>query len=198
MPNPRGSVGFGQQFTNEVSGDWAGKVYEDLMNGVAKVAALPFVDRENMGAAGAAWGGYMVNWILGHNDHPLVKFKALVTHGGVFNVTSLYGVTDEVGSVEWEFNGAPWENPELYERWSPHRFVKNFRTPTLITHGELDYRIPVSESLQLFTALQRQDVESKLVVFPDEGHWILKPQNSSLWYITVINWFDLHLKPGTK
>ena len=194
MPNPRGSTGFGQQFTNEISGDWAGKVYTDIMNGVAQVAAMPFVDGSNVGAAGASYGGYMVNWILGHNDHPQVRFKALVSHAGVFNLTSMYGATEELWFPEWEFRGTPWDAPELYERWSPHRFAKNFGTPTLVTHGELDFRVPVDQGLQLFTYLQRRGVESRLVVFPDEGHWILKPANSQFWYTTVLDWLDSHLK----
>jgi len=196
QPNPRGSLGFGQQFVNEISGDWAGKVYTDIMNGVAKAAALPYVDRQRVGAAGASYGGYMVNWLLGHNDHPQVRFKTFVSHAGVYNLTSMYGVTEELWFTEWEFRGTPWDAPALYEKWSPHRFVKKFNTPTLVTHGEIDYRVPVGEGLQLFTALQRQGVPSKLVVFPDEGHWILKPQNSRFWYGQVIGWLDRYLKPA--
>jgi dipeptidyl aminopeptidase/acylaminoacyl peptidase len=194
MPNPRGSTGYGQQFTDDISGDWAGKVYIDIMNGVAQVASRPEVDRERIGAAGGSYGGYMVNWILGHNDDPRVKFKALVSHAGVFNLVSMYGVTEELWFPEWEFKGTPWDNPELYARWSPHLHAKNFKTPTLVTHGELDYRVPIGEGFQLFTYLQKQNVPSKLLYFPDEGHWILKPQNSALWYNTVVGWFDQHLK----
>ena len=194
QPNPRGSTGYGQQFTNEISGDWGGKAYTDILNGVAKVVALPFVDKSNVAAAGASYGGYMVNWILGHNDDPRVHFKTLVSHAGVFNLTSMYGVTEELWFPEWELKGTPWDNPEMYERWSPHRFAKNFKTPTLVTHGEIDYRVPVGEGLQLFTYLQRQGVESRLVVFPDEGHWIMKPQNSQFWYTNVLDWLDAHLK----
>ncbi|MBA2339479.1 MAG: S9 family peptidase [Pyrinomonadaceae bacterium] len=196
MPNPRGSTGYGQQFTDDISGDWGGKVFTDIMNGVAEMAAKPYVDRERIGAAGASYGGYMVNWIEGHNDDPRFKFKALVSHAGVFNLASMYGATEELWFTEWEFKGSPWTNPEMYERWSPHRFVKNFKTPMLVTHGEIDYRVPIGEGLQLFTALQRQGVESKLLYFPDEGHWILKPQNSELWHNTVLEWFDKHLKEG--
>ncbi|HWS56039.1 MAG TPA: S9 family peptidase [Pyrinomonadaceae bacterium] len=196
MPNPRGSTGFGQQFTNEISGDWAGKVYTDLMNGVAKVAAMSFVDKERVGAAGASYGGYMVNWLLGHNDHPAVKFKAFVSHAGVFHTESMYGVTEELWFPEWEFGGTPWEKPEAYAKWSPHRHARNFRTPTLVTHGEIDYRVPIDQGLQLFTYLQKQDVPSKLIVFPDEGHWILKPQNSMFWYANVLDWLDRYLKPA--
>ena len=194
MPNPRGSTGYGQQLTNEVSADWGGRAYTDIMNGTAKVAAMPFVDRANVGAAGASYGGYMVNWILGHNNDPRVHFRVLVSHAGVFNLVSMYGATEEIWFPEWEFKGAPWTNPLLYERWSPHLYAKNFNTPTLVTHGEIDYRVPVGESLQLFTTLQRRGVESKLVVFPEEGHWILKPADSQFWYTTVLDWLDAHLK----
>jgi dipeptidyl aminopeptidase/acylaminoacyl peptidase len=196
QPNPRGSVGFGQRFTDEISGDWAGRVYTDLMNGVVKAAALPYVDRDRVGAAGASYGGYMVNWLLGHNTHPQVRFKTFVSHAGLYNTISFYGATEELWFPEWEFKGTPWDNPALYAKWSPHLFAKSFRTPTLVTHGELDYRVPVGEGLQLFTALQRQNVPSKLVVFPDEGHWILKPQNSRFWYGEVIGWLDKYLKPA--
>src|SRR5947209_1938474 len=197
MPNPRGSTGYGQQLTNEISGDWGGKAYTDIMNGVAEVASLPYVDKNNIGAAGASYGGYMVDWILGHNDDPRFHFKMLVSHAGVFNLTSMYGATEELWFAEWEFKGVPWEHPELYEKWSPHLFAKNFHTPTLVTGGELDFRVPVDQDLQLFTYLQRQGVESKLVVFPDEGHWILKPADSQLWYTTVLDWLDSHLKSNT-
>lgn len=190
MPNPRGSVGFGQKFTDEISGDWGGKVYDDVIKGVDYMVGLGYVDQDRIGAAGGSYGGYLVNWIAGHTD----RFKALVSHAGVFNLTSMYGATEELWFPEWEFRGTPWTNRELYERWSPHNFVKNFKTPTLVIHGELDYRVPIGEGLQMFTALQRMGVPSKLLYFPDEGHWVLKPQNSELWYRTVIEWFDAYLK----
>jgi dipeptidyl aminopeptidase/acylaminoacyl peptidase len=199
MPNPRGSTSFGQKFTEEISGDWAGKVYADVISGVAYVATLPFVDRERIGAAGGSFGGYMVNWIAGHNEDSRVRFKALVSHAGPFNLVSFYGATDELWFPEWEFKGTPWTNADMYRKWSPHLAVKDFRTPTLVIHGELDYRVPVTEGLQMFTALQRQGVESKLLVYPDEGHWILKPQNSELWYNTVLDWFERYLvKPKAQ
>lgn len=194
QPNPRGSTSYGQKFTDEISGDWGGKVFTDIKNGVAHMAAMNYVDKDRIGAAGASYGGYMINWILGHNDDPRFRFKALVSHAGVYNLTSMYGVTEELWFAEWEFKGTPWDNPAMYERWSPHMFVKNFKTPTLVVHGELDYRVPIGEGLQLFTALQKQKVPSKLLYFPDEGHWILKPQNSELWYDTVLAWFEKHLK----
>jgi dipeptidyl aminopeptidase/acylaminoacyl peptidase len=195
MPNPRGSIGFGQKFVNEITGDWGGKAYTDIMNGVAHVAAMPFVDRERIGAAGASYGGYMINWIEGHNNDPRFNFKVLVSHDGVYNLTSMYGATEELWFTDWEFKGRPWDNPEMYEKWSPHNFVKNFKTPMLVIHSELDYRVPVGEGLQLFTALQLQGVPSKLLYFPDEGHWVLKPQNSELWYKTVLGWVGQYLKP---
>ena len=195
QPNPRGSTGYGQQFTNEISGDWGGKPYVDVMNGVADVLRRnSFIDRARIGAAGASYGGYMVDWILGHNNDPRFRFKTLVSHAGVYDLTSMYGATEELWFPEWEFKGTPWSNPAMYARWSPHMFVRNFKTPTLVTAGELDFRVPYTQSLELYTALQRNGVESKLILFPDEGHWILKPQNSAFWYHHVIAWFDKHLK----
>jgi dipeptidyl aminopeptidase/acylaminoacyl peptidase len=191
MPNPRGSSGFGQKFVEEISGDWGGKAYIDIMNGVDMLAALPYVDGTRIGAAGGSYGGYMVDWILGHTD----RFKALVSHAGVYDLKSEYGVTEELWFPEWEFKGNPWDNPEQYQKWSPDNFVKNFKTPTLVTHGELDFRVPINQGLELFTALQRRAIPSKMVYFPDEGHWVLKPQNSKLWYQTVGDWFDQWLKP---
>ena len=186
MPNPRGSSGFGQKFLEEISRDWGGKVYTDVMNGVDALVAQPFVDGDRLGAAGASYGGYMINWILGHSN----RFKALVSHAGVYNLESMFGVTEELWFPEFEFGGTPWDHPEDYERWSPHRFAKNFATPTLVSHGELDFRVPIGEAFQLFTALQRRGVPSKMLYFPDEGHWVLKPQNSRLWYQTVGDWLD--------
>jgi len=195
-PNPRGSTGYGQQFTNEISGDWGGKVFVDLMNGVADVLRRsPYIDRNRVGAAGASYGGYMINWILGHNNDPRVRFKVLVSHDGVYNLESMYGATEELWFPEWEFKGTPWTNPAMYARWSPHKFAQNFNTPILIIHSELDYRVPLGEGMQLFTAVQRKGIDSKFLSFPDEGHWVLKPQNSQLWYHTVLDWLDKYLQP---
>lgn len=188
--NPHGSTGYGQAFTEQISGDWGGAVYEDLMKGVDQLIARGFVDPERLGAAGGSYGGYMVNWMLGHTN----RFKAFMSHAGVYNLTSMYGATEELWFTEFEFKGTPWDNPELYTKWSPHLFAKNFRTPTLVIHGELDYRVPIGEGLQLFTTLQRRGIPSKLLYFPDEGHWILKPQNSELWHRTVLDWFEKWLK----
>jgi len=190
MPNPRGSTGYGQKFVEDVSADWGGKPYIDIMNGVDKFAALPYVDANRLGAAGASYGGYMIDWILGHTD----RFKALVSHDGVYNLPAMYGTTEELWFAEWEFKGNPWDNPELYQKWSPSNFVKNFKTPTLVVHSELDYRVPVSQGFELFTALQRRGVPSKMLYFPDEGHWVLKPQNSKLWHETVLGWLEQYLR----
>lgn len=195
MPNQRGSTGFGQKFVDEVSADWGGRAYADIMNGVAEVLKKnAFIDKNRIGAAGASYGGYMVDWILGHNTDPRFKFKALVSHAGVYNLESMAGATEELWFVNWEFKGMPWQNPTNYNKWSPHKFAMNFKTPTLVTAGEIDYRVPVDQSYQLYTALQLNKTDSKLVVFPDEGHWILKPQNSEFWYGQVLGWLDKYLK----
>ena len=190
MPNPRGSTGYGQKFIDEISGDWGGKVYDDIMAVADHVAELPYVDSGRMAAAGGSYGGYMVNWILGHSS----RFKALVSHAGVYDLRSMTGETEELWFPIWEFSGMPWENPEMYARWSPSLFVKEFRTPTLVIHGEQDFRVPFGQGLQLFTGLQMRKVPSKLLLYPDEGHWINKPQNAVLWYTTFLDWIDTYTK----
>jgi dipeptidyl aminopeptidase/acylaminoacyl peptidase len=191
MINPRGSTGYGQKFTDEISKDWGGKVYEDLMNGLDYVLkTYSFIDGNRMAAAGASYGGYMMNWILGHTN----RFRCIVSHDGVFNPASAYGTTEELWFNEWEFGGTPYKNPELYKKWSPMEFAQNFKTPTLVIHGQQDYRLDVSEGFQLFTALQRQGVKSKMLYFPDEFHFVSKPQNAELWYKTVLDWIDENTK----
>jgi len=184
MPNPRGSTGYGQKFTDDINSDWGGKVYDDIMAVVDHVAALPYTDPDRMAAAGGSYGGYMVNWMLGHNN----RFKAFVSHAGVYDLRSMAGETEELWFPMWEFRGMPWDNPDVYQRWSPSYYVSEFKTPTLVIHGELDYRVPVGQGMQLFTGLQMKKVPSKMLLFPDEGHWILKPQNSVLWYNQFIEW----------
>jgi dipeptidyl aminopeptidase/acylaminoacyl peptidase len=190
MPNPRGSTGYGQKFIDDIRGDWGGLVYGDIMAVVDHVATLPYADWERMAAAGGSYGGYMVDWLLGHTQ----RFKALVTHAGVYDLRSMAGETEELWFPQWEFHGMPWDNPEMYARWSPSYFAKEFKTPTLVLHGELDYRVPVGQGMQLFTALQMQKVPSKMVLFPDEGHWIQKPQNSVLWYGSFLDWIGEWLR----
>ncbi len=184
MPNPRGSTGYGQKFIDDINGDWGGKPFDDIMAVVEHVATLPYADPDRMAAAGGSYGGYMIDWMLGHTT----RFKAMVSHDGVFDLRSMAGATEELWFPLWEFKGMPWDNPDLYAKWSPSFYVKDFKTPTLVFHGELDYRVPVDQGQQLFTALQMQKIPSKLVLFPDEGHWVLKPQNSVLWYDQFLEW----------
>jgi dipeptidyl aminopeptidase/acylaminoacyl peptidase len=187
MINPGGSTGYGQAFVDRVNGDWGGRPYIDLMRGLDYAEThYPFIDKSRECALGASYGGYMADWILGHTQ----RFRCIVTHDGMFNPESAYGTTDELWFNEWEFKGMPWTNRTLYRRWSPMLAETNFKTPTLVVHSQLDYRLDVSEGYQLFTTLQRMGVPSKMLYFPDEGHWVLKPQNSELWYKTVNDWVD--------
>jgi dipeptidyl aminopeptidase/acylaminoacyl peptidase len=194
LPNPRGSTGFGQKFVDEVSGDWGGKCYEDLMAGLAYLEKQPYIDKERMAAAGASFGGYMMNWFQGHTT----KFKTLITHCGVYNFDSMYALTDELWFDEWEHGGPPWLNRDSYEKYSPHRFAKDFKTPMLIIHNDLDFRVPVAEGFQLFTTLQRLGVPSRMVNFPDEGHWVLKPANGAYWHKEVFDWLKKYVPPGGR
>jgi len=187
MINPGGSTGYGQAFVDRVNGDWGGKPYIDLMRGLDYAEQhYPFIDKTRECALGASYGGYMANWVLGHTD----RFKCIVSHDGMFNTESAYGTTEELWFNEWEFKGTPWTNRALYREWSPMLAETHFKTPTLVVHGQLDYRLDVSEGYQLFDTLQRMKVPSKMLYFPDEGHWVLKPQNSQLWYKTVNDWVD--------
>jgi len=193
--NPHGSPGYGQKFVDEVSKDWGGAPYKDLMMGLDTALArnASWMDTTRVGAAGASYGGYMVNWIAGHTT----RFKALFTHDGVFNLENMYGATEEIWFPDWEYGGPYWDKHNMdtqYRVWSPHLFAGNLHTPHLIVHGELDYRIPLTEAMGLFTALQKQGVPSRLVIFPDEGHWVTKPLNQRLWYHEVFAWFDKYLQ----
>ncbi len=187
MINFHGSTGYGQKFIDAINGDWGGAPFEDLMKGLDYAEkTYPFIDKERECALGASYGGYAINWILGHTD----RFKCLVSHDGMFNAESAWGTTEELWFNNWEFKGTPYDNRASYEKWSPHQYAKNFKTPTLVIHGQKDYRLDVSEGFQLFTTLQMEGVPSKMLYFPDEGHWVLKPQNSQLWYKTVNDWVD--------
>ncbi|HVO76696.1 MAG TPA: S9 family peptidase [Candidatus Bathyarchaeia archaeon] len=190
IPNFHGSDGFGQDFVNEISRDWGGLAYDDIIKGLDYLGALSYVDSKHIGAAGASFGGYMINWIEGHTD----RFACLVSMEGTYSTTSSYGATEELWFPEWEFGGTPWDRPETYAKWSPDRFAKSFKTPCLVVHNELDYRVALGEGLQMFTALQRQGVPSRLLYFPDEGHWILKPANNKFYYEQFIGWMDTYLK----
>ncbi len=198
LPNPRGSTGFGQQYVDEISGDWGGKCYDDLMAGLDHLEKQPWIDKERMGAAGASFGGYMMNWFAVKTP----KFKTLITHCGVWNFDSMYSTTEELWFDDGEPGGPPWgKNRNSYEKHSPHKFAANlgkFKTPMLIIHNDLDFRVPVSEGIQLFTTLQRQGIESRFVNFPDEGHWVLRPRNSEFWHREVFTWLKKHVPPGPK
>ncbi len=209
MINPRGSTGYGQKFLEEVSGDWGGRPYIDLMKGLDFAEAkYPFIDKNRECALGASYGGYMADWVLTHTN----RFKCIVTHDGMSDAAAAFGDTEELWFNEWEFrplagNGPdavveqnhparPWDfygKPEMEDpfiKWSPMRYIKDAHTPTLIVHSQRDYRLDVSQGIELFTALQLLGVPSKMLYFPDEGHWVLKPQNSQLWYQTVDDWCD--------
>jgi dipeptidyl aminopeptidase/acylaminoacyl peptidase len=185
-----GSTGYGQAFTDAISGDWGGKPLEDLQKGwVAAQEKYDFLDGDRACALGASYGGYMINWIAGNwND----AWKCLVSHDGVFDTRSMGYVTEELWFTEWENGGTPYEQPANYERWNPVNHVAKWRTPMLVIQGEKDYRVPVDQGLSTFTALQRRGIESQLLYFPDENHWVLKPQNSIHWHETVIGWLDRH------
>lgn len=187
--NPHGSTGYGQEYTRAISNDYGGKIFEDLMKVVDHMEAEPYVDAERMGAMGWSFGGYMMNWFLGHTD----RFKAIASMMGMYDLPSFYGATEELWYPEFDQGGTPWSNAETYEKFSPSNYAKNFKTPTLVVTGELDYRVPYTQSLQLFTALRRQDVPARLVVFPNDGHWPSYVRSMPLYYVAHLDWFHRYL-----
>src|ERR1700730_5446985 len=193
MINRRGSTGYGQKFTDEITNDWGGKAYVDVLRGIdATLAKYKFVDGTRMAAAGGSYGGYLADWIATHTG----RFKAIISHAGIYDKHSMYA-TEELWFEEHDMQGMPWTNPESYRKWAPMTYAADlakFKTPTLVIAGERDYRVPYTQSLEFFNTLQRQGVPSKLVVFPDEGHWVLKPQNSRFWYKTFLDWLARYLK----
>jgi dipeptidyl aminopeptidase/acylaminoacyl peptidase len=187
-----GSTGYGQAFTDSISNDWGGKPLVDLQKGLdAAVAKFPWLDRERSCALGASYGGYMMNWIQGNWSD---GFRCIVNHDGVFDNRGMAYATEELWFTEWENGGTYFAAPDNYERFNPVHHVAKWKTPMLVIQGEKDFRIPTSQALGAFTALQRQGIESKLLVFPDENHWVLKPANSVLWHHTVMDWLDHNLK----
>jgi dipeptidyl aminopeptidase/acylaminoacyl peptidase len=189
--NFHGSTGFGQAFTDSITGDWGGKPFEDLMKGLDHaLATYPWLDGDRVAALGASYGGYMINWINGHTD----RFKCLVNHDGGFDEFSNYFTTEELWFPEWEFKGTPWEKPQLYDKYSTARYVARWRTPTLVIHGAKDYRLVDGEGIATFTALQRRGIPSQLLYFPDENHWVLEPRNSITWHETIFAWLARWLK----
>ncbi|HYK83324.1 MAG TPA: S9 family peptidase [Gemmatimonadales bacterium] len=191
--NFHGSTGYGQKFTDAISQHWGDYPFEDLMKGLDVAARLPYVDSTRMGAAGASYGGYMIYWLAGHTN----RFKVLVAHDGVFNPVSMAGSTEELWFVDWEFGGTPYANRALYEKWSPLNAVQNWKTPILIVHSQLDFRVDLSEGYQAFTAAKVLGVPAKFLYFPDEGHWVTRPRNRRLWWGTVLDWLDQYLQPSS-
>ncbi len=190
-PNPRGSTGFGQRFVDEISQDWCGKVMVDLNAVFDAVAKFSFVDPQRMGIAGASYGGYAVDWLIGHTD----RFKAAVSHDGVFNLETMSFESEELWFTDWESGGPPWSNAarKHFARCSPHLSADKIKTPTLVITNEQDFRVPVDQGLQLFTALRRNGVPSETLVFPDEGHWVLGSLDSKRWHETVFGWMKKYI-----
>lgn len=191
FPNPTGSAGFGQDFVDAIACDWNGAVVEDLDAVVDHLAALPWVDEERLGAMGWSWGGYMMMWFQGHDT----RFRALASMMGVYDLRSMYSATEELWFPERDLCGAPWDNEEAYREWSPSSYVERFSTPCLVITGEQDFRVPYTQSLMFFTDLQKQGVPSRLVVFPEAGHW---PgwYEMAYYYLQHLDWFHRHLGGG--
>ena len=199
LPNPRGSTGFGQKYVDEITGDWGGKCYRDLLAGLDYVEKLPFVDKDRIGAAGASFGGYMMDWFAVNDISK--RFKCLISHCSVWNFESMWGTTDELWFDEYEHGGLPWETPGKYREFSPHTKAGNlgkYKTPMLVIQNDLDFRCPIGQGHELFSALQRQGVPSRFINFPDEGHWVLKPKNSDYWHKEVFDWLKRYVPPGPK
>ena len=191
MPNPTGSFGYGQDFVVKVSTDWGGRAYEDIMAMVDYLAKDGAIDDNRVAAMGGSYGGYMANWMEAKSG---TRFKTLISHAGPADLEIMYGTTDELWFPEFEMRGTPWEYPDEVKKWSPLSYVTDFRTPMLIIHGANDFRVPLEQALGMFTALKRRDIEARLVVFPDEDHFVNTPKNRRFWYQTVNEWLDKYLK----
>ncbi|HQR46560.1 MAG TPA: S9 family peptidase [Thermoanaerobaculia bacterium] len=188
FPNPHGSTGFGQAYTSAISGDWDGKVMEDVAKVTDELAKLPYVDPQRIGVMGWSWGGYAVMWLVGHTD----RYKAAASMMGVYDLRSMHGATEELWFPEWDLKGAPWENPDGYRKQSPSSYARNFRTPTLVLTGQRDFRVPYAQSLMFFTDLQKMEVPSRLVVWEKAGHWP-SWQEMALYYAAHLDWFHRFL-----
>jgi dipeptidyl aminopeptidase/acylaminoacyl peptidase len=195
-PNRRGVPGFGQEWKEQISGDYSGQNMKDLLTAIDVVSKEPFVDDEYMGAVGASYGGYSVYWLAGNHEK---RFRAFIAHDGMFNLESAYLETEEQWFPDWDLGGPPWDkdNPVAQKSYanSPHHFVTKWDTPILISHGELDYRVVATQGMMAFNAAQLLGVHSQMIYFPDENHWVLKPQNGILWQRTFFKWLDTWLKP---
>ena len=188
FPNPHGSTGYGQEFTAEISKDWGGAVYQDVMAVADSLEKIPYVDKDRMGAMGWSFGGYMMMWFEGHTS----RFKAIACMMGVYDLTAMHGSTEELWFPQWDLGGTPWDS-DLYTKWSPNQFVKNFKTPCLVITGEKDYRVPYPQSLEFFTDLQKMNVPSRLIVFPNDGHWPSGVKSMPLYYNAHLDWFHKYL-----
>jgi dipeptidyl aminopeptidase/acylaminoacyl peptidase len=191
LPNFHGSSGFGLKFMDTIKGQWGGAPYEDQMKAVDVALTWPYIDATRVAAAGASYGGYMANWVEGHSD----RFRAIVSHDGLYDLATMLYSSDFVGGVRSEFKGTPWENPQALIHQAPVTFADNFKTPMLIIHGEHDYRVDPSQGFAMFQILQARHVPSKLLVFEEENHWVLKPADSIFWYHNVLDWLDEWVKP---
>jgi dipeptidyl aminopeptidase/acylaminoacyl peptidase len=190
-PQRRGASSLGQEWEEQISGDWGGQAMQDLLNAIDDLAREPYVDADRLGAVGASFGGYSVFWLAGNHAG---RFKAFISHDGVFNLESMYGSTEEMFFVNFDMGGPYWENADSYRRFSPHLFVGSWDTPILIVQGGQDFRVPESESMQAFTAAQLRGIPSRLLYFPEENHWVLSAQNGILWQRTFFDWLDRYLK----
>jgi dipeptidyl aminopeptidase/acylaminoacyl peptidase len=193
-PNRRGLPGFGRAWNDEISKDWGGQAMQDILAVTDDVATEPFVDSKKMAGIGASFGGYTAYWMMGNGAD---RFAAMISHAGLFNLESMYGVTEELFFVNWDVGGPYWRSKKLqdsYNRFSPHRFVGNWKTPLLVIHGEKDFRVPIGEGMQAFTAAQLQGVPSRFLYFPEEGHWVQNPQNGVLWHRVFFDWLARYCK----
>jgi len=191
-PNRRGLPGFGRAWNDQISGDWGGQAMQDLLSATDALLAEPYIDKDRAAAIGASFGGYTVYWLMGHHED---RFRTMIAHCGVFNLESMYGSTEELFFVNWDLGGPYWKGSAIqhdYDRFSPHRFVADWKTPLLVIHGEKDFRVPVTQGIEAFTAAQVQGVPSRFLYFPDEGHWVLKPQNGVLWHRVFFDWLQQH------
>jgi dipeptidyl aminopeptidase/acylaminoacyl peptidase len=191
MPNFHGSSGFGLKFMDSIKGQWGGAPYEDQMKAVDTALTWPYIDTTRVAAAGASYGGYMANWMEGHTD----RFRTIVSHDGLYDLVTMLYSGDFVGGTQQEFKGTPWENQEALLKQAPATFANNFKTPMLVIHGEHDYRVDPSQGFAMFQVLQAKHVPSKLIVFEEENHWVLKPADNIFWYHNVLDWLDEWVKP---
>ncbi|MND93467.1 Prolyl tripeptidyl peptidase precursor [compost metagenome] len=190
-PNRRGLPSFGQAWNEEISGDWGGQCMRDYLSAIDEVSKESYVNKDRLGAVGASFGGYSVYWLAGHHEK---RFKAFISHCGVFDLESMYGTTEETWFPNFDLGGPYWKNPDSYQKFSPHKFVQNWDTPILVIHNEKDFRVPLGQGMEAFSAAQLQNIPSRFLYFPDEGHWITKPQNSILWNRIFFDWLDKYLK----